>query len=436
MTGAWQSIFAARTARLRDDSLRRMIEAGAQPGMISLAGGLPAPEAFPVDEYRRAFLWALETVGREALQYGSAQGYLPLRDLLSRRLGRVGIRCAASDLLITGGSQQALDLVAKVFLDPGDVVVVEDPTYVGALRAFDAYEPRYAVVPTDDDGMRVDVLEQLLIDGASRPGPGRIKLVYALPTFQNPSGRTMSLARRRRLVELAQRFGLPVIEDDPYGELRYEGEHLPSLKSLDTYGDVIHLGSFSKILAPGVRLGWLVARPEALEVLLDARQAADLHTGLPSQIATCRVAEGDFLDGHIARLRGLYRERRDAMLEAIDAHLPDDVVCTRPAGGMFVWLDLPAGVDTFELLEDCLRDRVAFVPGGCFHANGSGRSSLRLNFSNATPDTLREGVRRLGGAIQRRLAGIDRPRHIAPNGFPAIGALAAPATWPRATTPA
>jgi 2-aminoadipate transaminase len=387
---------------MRASDIREILKLTAQPDVISLAGGLPAPELFPIDEYRRAFEWILESDGAQALQYGPSEGYRPLRDLLATRLGASGVLCSCDDLLITNGSQQALDLIGKILLDPGDAVLVEKPTYLGALQAFNQYQATYAIVPMDEDGMRVDEVERLL----SRPSVSgrRIKFIYALPNFQNPTGRSMSLERRRHLVELATYFGVPIVEDDPYGELRYEGKHLPSLKALDTQGSVLYLGTFSKILAPGFRLGWIVASPEAMEALLHGKQPSDLHTGMAQQMATYEVAKNGFVDTHVQRLNAFYKERRDVMLRAIEEHFPPEAHYTRPAGGLFVWAELPRHVDTRELLLDAIQERVAFVPGQGFHPDHSGTNTMRLNFSNVPPEQLREGIRRLGRAIQRRLS--------------------------------
>jgi 2-aminoadipate transaminase len=392
----WQNLYAARTERMRASDIREILKVTAQPDVISLAGGLPAPELFPVDEYRRAFEWVLETDGAQALQYGPTEGYRPLRELLATRLTGFGITATADDVLITNGSQQALDLIAKVLLDPGDAVLVENPTYLGALQAFNQYQPTYVTVGMDEDGMLVDEVGQAL-----ERNRGRIKFIYALPNFQNPTGRSMSLARRQRLVALAREFGVPVIEDDPYGELRYEGSHIPSLKSLDAES-VIYLGTFSKILAPGFRLGWIVASGEAQETLLHAKQPSDLHTGMAPQMATHHVARNGFVDQHVERIKDFYRERRDVMLLALEEHFPADAHFTRPAGGLFVWAELPHYIDTRELLLDAVKERVAFVPGQGFHSDHSGTNTMRLNFSNVPPEKLREGIRRLGKAIQRR----------------------------------
>src|SRR5262249_16884950 len=394
----WQKLYAARTERMRTSDIREILKLTAQPDVISLAGGLPAPELFPVDEYRRAFEWVLETDGPQALQYGPSEGYRPLRELLASRLTEFGIKAEADDVLITNGSQQALDLIGKVLIDPGDAVLVENPTYLGALQAFNQYQPTYVAVGMDDDGMLVDEVEEALANNR-----GRIKFIYALPNFQNPTGRSMSLARRKRLVALAHQFEVPIVEDDPYGELRYEGSHIPSLKSLDPEC-VIYLGTFSKILAPGFRLGWIVASGEAQETLLHAKQPSDLHTGMAQQMATWQVARDGFVDLHVERIKDFYRERRDVILLALEEHFPADARFTRPAGGLFVWAELPAFIDTRELLLDAVQEQVAFVPGQGFHSDHSGTNTMRLNFSNAPPDKLREGVRRLGKAVQRRLS--------------------------------
>jgi 2-aminoadipate transaminase len=402
MPVAWQQLYAARTEGMRASDIREILKVTAQPDVISLAGGLPAPELFPVDEYRRAFEWVLEADGAQALQYGPSEGYRPLRNLLAERLSGFGMRSTGDDILITNGSQQALDLIGKIFLNPGDVVLLEKPTYLGALQAFNQYQATYAAVSMDEDGMRVDEVERIL--SQDRAVPRRIKFIYALPNFQNPTGRTLSLERRRRLVQLATEFGLPIVEDDPYGELCYEGRPLPSLKSLDTDGSVIYLGTFSKILAPGFRLGWVLAGAEALEAILHGKQPSDLHTGMAQQMATYEVAKNGFVDKHVENIKAFYRERRDVMLRAMEEHFPSDAHYTRPLGGLFVWAELPRHIDTRELLLDAIQDKVAFVPGQGFHPDHSGTNTMRLNFSNVPPDQLREGIRRLGQAIQRRLA--------------------------------
>jgi 2-aminoadipate transaminase len=400
MSVAWQQMYATRAEGMRASDIREILKVTAQPDVISLAGGLPAPELFPVDEFRRAFEWILETDGAQALQYGPSEGYRPLRALVAERLTRFGMRCGPEEILITNGSQQALDLIGKMLLNPGDAVLVERPTYLGALQAFNQYQATYAVVPMDEDGMLVDEVERVL---DRRNGP-RIKFIYALPNFQNPTGRSLSLPRRHRLVELATAFGVPIVEDDPYGELRYEGDPLPTLKSLDTSGTVIYLGTFSKILAPGLRLGWTLASAEAMEALLHGKQPSDLHTGMIQQMAAYEVARNGFVDQHVEKIKAFYKERRDVMLQALAEHFPAEAHYTHPQGGLFVWAELPRHVDTRELLLDAIEARVAFVPGQGFHADHGGTNTLRLNFSNVPPEQLREGVRRLGRAIHHRLS--------------------------------
>ncbi|MBI4491670.1 MAG: PLP-dependent aminotransferase family protein [Chloroflexi bacterium] len=398
MTINWQQLFAERTARMQASDIREILKVIAQPDIISLAGGLPAPELFPVDHFRRAFEWVWETNGQAALQYSITEGYPPLRQFLAARMARTfGIRTTAEEILITNGSQQGLDLLGKIFLDPGDKVALERPSYLGAIQAFDQYQAEYAIVPMDEDGMQTEALEELL------QRETRVKLIYAVPNFQNPSGRTMSLERRQHLVRLSAKFGVPVVEDDPYGELRYEGEPLPSLKSLDTAGSVIYLGTFSKILAPGFRLGWVVASGAAYEQLVLAKQPTDLQTATASQMAFYEVCKDGFVDQHVERIKEVYGERRLTMLRAMQTYFPEGVRWSNAQGGLFFWVMLPEHIDARELLVDAIKEKVAFVAGQAFHADGSGRNTMRLNFSNATPEKLEEAIKRLGRTIERRV---------------------------------
>jgi 2-aminoadipate transaminase len=397
MSVSWPKIFADRTSRMKASDIRELLKLTARPEVISLAGGLPAPELFPIDEYRRAFEWVLETNGSAALQYGPSEGYRPLRDFLAARMTRLGIPAEPDEVLITNGSQQGLDLVGKIFLNPGDAVCLENPSYMGAIQAFDSYQAEYVIVPMDDDGMRSEEL-----DGILRRHP--VKFIYALPNFQNPSGRTMSGPRRAILVETAKRHGVPIVEDDPYGELRFEGEAPPSLRSLWPEG-VVYLGTFSKILAPGFRLGWLVAPPELYDEIVFGKQPTDLHTSTGTQMATYEVCRQEgFLEQHIERIREVYRERRDVMLRALEEHFPEGCHWTRAQGGLFVWAEVPPSIDTRELLAEALEENVAFVPGQSFHPDRSGHNTMRLNFSNVTSERIEEGIARLGRAIKRRLA--------------------------------
>ncbi len=406
MSIPWDMVLGDADRRLRGSDIRDLLAVTARPDIISFAGGLPAPELFPVDDLRAAFDAALRDGGGSAVQYGPTEGYAPLRSYLAARLARRGIVAQPDDILITTGSQQGLDLVGKVLLSPRATVLVEEPSYVGALQAFAAYGPRVVSTSMDDEGLRVDRVASSL----TSLGHDSSAILYTIPTFQNPSGATMSRRRREALLDLCAARRLPVIEDDPYGELRYEGVGLPPLRALPGGADTVYLGTFSKILAPGLRLGWVVAPRPLMARLVRAKQGADLHTDTLTQRAVLHYCLHADLDGHIARLRQVYRERRDAMLAALARHVPLEARWTRPEGGLFLWVTLPAGIDTRALLAAALEHGVAFVPGAAFHATpdggqgGQGGRSLRLNFSHADPDHIDDGLRRLGEVIAAALA--------------------------------
>jgi 2-aminoadipate transaminase len=400
---AWTDRFAQRAAGVTGSAIRELLKLTEQPEIISFAGGLPAPEAFPLTAVEAACRLVLEQHGAEALQYGATEGYLPLRELLVRHMARYGIASTPDNVLITTGSQQALDLVGKLLLNPGDHVATEEPTYLGALQAFRAYQAQYLPVPVDQQGIDVDRVERAL-----RAGP---KFLYALPNFQNPSGVTLTLERRRRLVELSAHYGVPILEDDPYGQLRYEGEHLTPLVALDAQlrgapgdGGVIYLGSLSKMLGPGLRLGWVTAPADVIRKLVQLKQGADLHTSTFAQMVAYETARGGFLDAHVRHLRKVYGRRRDAMLRAMEAHFPPPVRWTRPQGGLFLWVTLPPELDSACLLARSLQEKVAFVPGAPFFPAEGGASTLRLNFSFCTPARIEEGIERLGKVIRQALA--------------------------------
>jgi 2-aminoadipate transaminase len=413
MTTYWSDRYAQRTRNLAGSAIRELLKYTERPEMISFAGGMPAPELFPRERFREAACRILDNpaAGQSGLQYGPTEGYLPLREMIARHTARYGIRARPENVLITTGSQQALDLVGKLLIDPGDRVLVEAPTYLGALQAFDVYGAKYTSVPTDDDGLQTG-------DGGLPVAvAGGAKFMYLLPNFQNPSGVTMSLDRRRAAVALAGEFGIPIVEDDPYGQLRYEGAHLPPLLKVDCEmrgdrgadglpgGNVIYLSTFSKTLAPGLRVGWTIAPSEVIGRLVQLKQGADLHTSTFIQQLVHEVARGGFLDAHIRLLRQAYRERRDIMLATLAETMPPEATWTRPAGGLFVWLRLPDGMDSQALLQAALEKDVAFVPGNAFFADkAAGRRYCRLNFSNALPDRIREGIRRLAGLVHARLA--------------------------------
>jgi 2-aminoadipate transaminase len=409
MSTAWTSRYAQRTRGIKSSAIRELLKITQRPEVISFAGGLPASDVFPTQRFREACAKVLDGQAHFALQYGATEGYEPLREMIARHIERYGIRARSENVLITSGSQQALDLIGKLLINAGDRVLVEAPTYLGALQAFNVYGADYVSVPCDEDGLRTDQLEAPL-----RSGP---KFMYVLPNFQNPGGTTLSEGRRHELVLLADRFGIPIIEDDPYGQLRYEGEHLTPLVVLDrenlrcddgySIGNVIYLSTFSKTLAPGLRLGWIVAPPDVIVKLVQLKQGADLHTSTFAQIVAYEVARDGFLDEHVKTIRCVYRERRDVMLEALAEHFPPEVTWTRPKGGLFLWVELAPGMDAQRLFETALKENVAFVPGDSFYApNGhpeAGRRHLRLNFSAAQPEQIGEGIRRLSIAVKRQL---------------------------------
>ena len=409
MSTAWTSRYAQRTKGIKSSAIRELLKFTQRPEVISFAGGLPAPEVFPTKRFQEACGKVLEQKSHLALQYGATEGYEPLREMIARHIARYGIKAKSENVLITSGSQQALDLIGKLLINPGDRVLVEAPTYLGALQAFNIYGADYVSVPSDEDGLRSDLLEAPL-----RSGP---KFMYVLPNFQNPGGTTLSEGRRHELVLLADKYGIPIVEDDPYGQLRYEGEHLTPLVVLDrenlrrddgySIGNVLYLSTFSKTLAPGLRLGWIVAPPEVIAKLVQLKQGADLHTSTFVQMVAYEVARDNFLDEHVKLIRRVYRERRDVMLEALTRNFPPEVTWTRPLGGLFLWVTLPEGADAAELFEAAVRENVAFVPGDCFYApNGhrdNGKRQMRLNFSSSSPDQIREGIRRLSIAVKRQL---------------------------------
>ena len=409
MSTAWTSRYALRIKGITSSRIRELLKVTQRPGMISFGGGLPAPDVFPVQRFEEACHKVLTEQAASALQYGETEGYKPLRELLANNMARYGIKAKAENVLITSGSQQALDLIGKLFINAGDRVLVEAPTYLGALQAFNIYGAEYESVPSDDNGLRTDLLEKPL-----RSGP---KFMYVLPNFQNPAGTTLSEGRRHELVLLADKYGIPIVEDYPYGQLRYEGEHLPSLVVLDrenlrrdvgySIGNVIYLSTFSKTLAPGLRLGWIVAPPEVISKLAQLKQGADLHTSTFTQFVAYEVARDGFLDKHVKLIRQIYGERRDVMLQALQEFFPPAVTWTHPKGGLFLWVTLPAGLDMEAVFRSALEQNVAFVPGDSFYANDpqEGSRHMRLNFSNATPEQIREGIRRLAAAVKSHLTG-------------------------------
>ncbi|MBP9676134.1 MAG: PLP-dependent aminotransferase family protein [Anaerolineaceae bacterium] len=404
MQTPWEHRYSQRTQRMKASAIRELLKVAEQPEMISFGGGFPAPDVFPIKEFEKACSYVLQHKGAEALQYGGTDGYVPLREMIGRHSNRVGINVNIENILITTGSQQALDLLGKIFINRGDRILVESPTYLGALQAWNAYGAEYVPVPLDEHGMITDKLEEAL-----RTGP---KFIYVLPNFQNPTGTTLALERRYKLIELADRYGVPIIEDDPYGQLRYEGEPLPAVELIDskmrkdngTYtGNVIYLSTFSKILSPGLRLAWVVAPQGVIRKLSLAKQGCDLNTSSFNQIVAHEVGQHGFLDRHVQLIQKVYHERRDTMLDALSEHMPNEVHWTRPQGGLFLWLTLPEQINTTEMLSEAIAEKVAYVPGEFFFVDGSGQNTMRLNFSFSNPEKINDGIARLGRAIKNKL---------------------------------
>jgi 2-aminoadipate transaminase len=401
-TTDWDEVLAGRTSRMRSSIIRELLKYALQPDIISFAGGLPAPAAFPVRDFRDACNWILEHNAELALQYGSTEGLPALKDYLIDAMAKYEIPALRENILFTNGSQQALDLIGRVFVNKGDKVITGRPTYLGAIQAWNVYGPHYVTVPLDDDGMRMDKLEQAIHENPDA------KFIYVLPNFHNPAGTTLPLDRRHRLIELAAQNGIFVVEDDPYGELRFEGQDITPIIAMHKE-NTIYLSTFSKTLAPGLRLGWIVAPHRIMIRLIQAKQGADLHTSTLAQYLAYDICQRGLVRAHVKRIRSIYRERRDAMLAAMGEHFPPEVAWTHPQGGLFLWVRMPDCMDSEKLLEVALEEKVAFVPGHAFYPDGSdGRCCMRLNFSYSKPETIEEGIRRLGRAIKRMMEQADK----------------------------
>jgi len=388
--------FARRLSRMGVSALREILKVTEQPDVISFAGGLPAPEVFPVEALARAHAEVFTEEGAQACQYSTTEGWWPLREWVASRMQNRGISSAAPDrVLITSGSQQGIDLVAKIFLEPDDCVIVENPCYLAALQVFNGFEAKLIAVGSDEDGMRVDEVEQAIATAPRRP-----KFIYVVSQFHNPTGTTLTLERRHRLLDIARRYGVPIVEDDPYGELRYRGAVLAPLAAMDTDGLVIYLSTFSKTLSPGMRIGWTHSSAEVFRALVRAKQAADLHTNTIQQRAAARLLASFDFDAHVERINSVYGERLNVMLGALARYFPREARWTKPDGGLFLWVELPEDVRAEELFEKAIRERVAFVPGTPFFAADARRNFMRLNFSNCAPNSIDEGIRRIGNLLK------------------------------------
>ncbi|MCD8166052.1 MAG: PLP-dependent aminotransferase family protein [Bacteroides sp.] len=388
--------FAQRMSYIKASEIREILKVTQQEDVISFAGGLPAPELFPVEEINEISQLVLKEAGTKALQYTTAEGYAPLREWIAARMNlRLGTRLDKDNILITHGSQQGLDLSGKVFLDEEDLVLCESPTYLAAISAFKSYGCNFIEIPTDEDGMDMDALEKVL---STTP---RIKLIYVIPTFQNPTGRTWSLERRKRLAELSAAYNIAVIEDNPYGELRFEGESLPSIKSFDKTGNILCTGSFSKIFCPGFRIGWIAGDKEIIRKYVLVKQGTDLQCNTLAQMTIARYLEKYDIDRHIAGIVEVYKKRRDVTVQCIRESFPDTIKFTNPEGGLFTWIELPEGVPARLVLDKCLEKKVAFVPGGSFYPGGNKENTLRINYSNMPEERIEQGIRIIGEVVKQ-----------------------------------
>ena len=392
-----EHLYSERINQAKASEIREILKLTQRPDIISFAGGLPAPELFPIEAMKVVSQKVLCDMGCEALQYSTTEGYDPLRVKIAERMKRVGVEAVKEDILITNGSQQGLDFTGKIFINPGDYVLCESPSYLGAINAFRAYECQFKEIQTDADGMVMSHLEEMI---QTTPN---VKFIYVIPDFQNPSGRTWSDERRRQLVEIANRYDVMIIEDNPYGELRFEGQTIGTIKSYDTEGRVIYLGTFSKTFSPGLRIGWVLAAPEVLNKYIIVKQGADLQASSMSQRELNMYLDLYDFDAHIESIKVVYKKRRDLMVETVRKEFPKSANLIIPNGGLFAWVELPKQVDTREILVKAIENKVAFVPGGSFFPNGGQENYMRLNFSNMSEEKIVEGIQRLGKILREVL---------------------------------
>ena len=386
--------FADRMSKVPRSFVRETLKITEDPEIISFAGGLPNPLSFPVDEIAESASCVLKENGENALQYSTTEGYAPLREYIAKWYSKKGVKVDVEDILITNGSQRCLDLVGKVFLNKNDKVLLERPTYLAAIQAFGMYEPQFKSVPLQEDGVDIQKLTDAL-------GQDNFKLFYSVTSFQNPTGITYSLEKRKLVAEILEDQATVFVEDNPYGEIRFMGEDLPPIKSY--LADSVLFGTFSKIVSPGMRMGWVVAPPEVMDKLVVAKQASDLHSNYFTQRVVYQHLTDHDVDQHIQKIRKMYKKQRDLMIQMIEEHFPPGVEYTQPEGGMFLWVTLPAGLSALELFEIALKEKVAFVPGEAFYTENPEKNTLRLNFSNSSAERIEEGIKRLGTAIKKMM---------------------------------
>ncbi|MCI2257252.1 PLP-dependent aminotransferase family protein [Domibacillus sp. PGB-M46] len=392
-----ESKFAKRASRVKSSETREILKVTERPEVISFAGGLPAPELFPVEALNAACEAVLKEDGPASLQYSTTEGYIPLRNAIIKRMNAIGIQASLEQVIITSGSQQAIDLTGRLLLDEGDTILCESPTYLAAINAFKVYDANFVEVDMDEDGMIMEALEKQL---QLHPNA---KFIYTIPDFQNPTGRTMKLERRKRIIELANQYNVLIVEDNPYGAVRFSGEPLPPVKHFDTEGRVIYLSTFSKIFTPGLRLGWICADEGFIEKYVAFKQTADLHSDSFAQRITAKYMELYDIEAHIEKIKAVYKERCTTMLDCINHFFPKSVSHSKPEGGLFIWVELPDSVDSRKIFLECLKNDVAFVPGIPFFPNSQQKNTLRLNYSNMPKERIIEGMKRLGEVLQREL---------------------------------
>ncbi|MCU0606973.1 MAG: PLP-dependent aminotransferase family protein [Candidatus Edwardsbacteria bacterium] len=395
------SFYSKNALAMKRSEIRELLKFTRKPEIISFAGGLPAPATFPVKELEEIAVQVLREKGAMALQYGTTEGEAPLREAIAGWMTHEKATIKPDNILVTAGSQQGLDLVAKVFVDPGDILIVELPSYIGGLQAFTSYRARMVGIPMDDQGMRMDKLEKALAKLAKRGK--KPKFIYTVPDFQNPSGVTMSLERRKQLLALAYRYGVPILEDSPYRDLRFTGEPVPAIYTLDDQDQVIVLGTFSKIFCPGLRLAWIMAPAEWLDKMIVAKQGMDLCCPTYNQLIAAEYLRRGLLPKQIESIRELYGRKRTLMLKALKQHMPKGVRWTKPEGGLFLWVRLPKGMDASALFPKAIEEKVAYVKGSAFHCDGKGLNTMRLNFSYASDEQIAEGIQRLANMIRKNM---------------------------------
>ena len=394
-------LYSDRAGKMRKSVIRELLKVTQDPEIISFAGGLPNPKSFPIDDLKGVIDYVMDHQGKTALQYGTTQGLKELRELIAERSVKDGIDVTADDVIITSGSQQALDTVGKVFLNPGDTAICGLPTYLGGINAFRSYEANLKGIPLDGEGMRVDILEETikeLLKNDITP-----KFIYLVPTFQNPAGVIMPEKRRKQLIDVANEYDLLIVEDDPYSKLRYDVDHIKPVKAFDDEGRVIFMSTFSKILSPGFRLAWTIANPEITRKMIICKQALDLCTNTYTQFLAAEFMRRGSLDLHIMKICEMYKPKRDKMIESMKNYFPDGYTCYKPKGGMFAWVTLPEQIDTETMFLDAIKEKVAYVHGKAFHVDGGGGRSMRLNFSYSSDNQIEEGMKRLGHVIKNKL---------------------------------